>query len=64
MEVRSERSELLDVEEGADFCHVKPCTMRAWILRKKITHVKLGRRVFLRRQDLVDMIERSVVPAE
>ena len=60
---RSETAELLDVEEGAAFCHVKPCTMRSWILQKKVTYVKLGRRVFLRHSDLVDMIDRSVVPA-
>ena len=55
---------LLDVEEAAKFLHVKACTMRSWILQKKITYVKLGRRVFLRRGDLDGLITRSVVPAK
>lgn len=56
-------SDLLDIEEAARFLHVKTCTVRSWILKKKIAHVKLGRRVFLRQQDLREMIERSIVPA-
>jgi excisionase family DNA binding protein len=57
-------SDLFDIEEAAAFLHVKSCTIRSWVLKKKIVHVKLGRRVFLRRQDLSDMIDRSVVPAD
>ncbi len=48
--------DLLDVDEGAGFCHVKPTTMRAWILQSRVPYVKLGRRVFLRRQDLEKLI--------
>jgi excisionase family DNA binding protein len=54
-------SDLLDVEEAAAFLHVRVSTVRAWVLKSKIGYVKLGRRVFLRRQDLQDMIERSFV---
>jgi excisionase family DNA binding protein len=57
-------SDLLDIEEAAGFLHVKTCTVRSWILKKKLAYVKLGRRVFLRRQDLLDMIDRSLVPAD
>ena len=56
--------ELLDVEEAAGFCHVKASTMRSWILQNKITYVKLGRRVFLRKFDLEALIDTSVVPAK
>ena len=56
-------SDLLDIDEAAVFLHVKPCTVRSWVLKKRIAYVKLGRRVFLRKQDLLDIIERSVVPA-
>lgn len=55
---------LLDVEEAADFLHIKECTIRSWILHKKITYVKLGRRVFLRRGDLEGLIHSSLVPAK
>jgi excisionase family DNA binding protein len=56
-------SDLLDVEESAAYCHIKPTTIRAWILSKKVAHIKLGRRVFLRRKDLEELLERSLVPA-
>ena len=57
-------SDLLDVEEAAAFLHVKVATVRSWVLKSRISYVKLGRRVFLQRQDLLDLIARSVVPAE
>ena len=57
-------SDLLDVEEAAIFCHVKVSTMRSWILKNRISYVKLGRRVFCRRQDLEALINASVVPAK
>lgn len=56
--------DLLDVDEGAAFCHVKPSTIRSWILKRRIPFVRLGRRVFLRRTDLDHLIERSVIPAQ
>jgi excisionase family DNA binding protein len=55
---------LLDVEEAAEFCHVRASTMRSWILQNKVTYVKLGRRVFLRKSDLEMLIAGSVVPAK
>jgi excisionase family DNA binding protein len=55
-------SDLLDVEEAAAFLHVKTCTVRDWVLKKKIAYIKLGRRVFLRRPDLEKLIADSVVP--
>jgi excisionase family DNA binding protein len=54
---------LLDIEEAAAFLHVKTCTVRSWVLKKKIAYVKLGRRVFLRHCDLEALIDSSVVPA-
>jgi len=57
-------SDLLAIEEGAKFLHIKPATVRAWILARKISYVKLGGRVFLRRSDLQQFIENSVVPAQ
>jgi excisionase family DNA binding protein len=56
-------SDLLDVEEGAVFLHVKSSTVRSWILKGQVPFVKLGRRVFLRRPDLEALITSSVVPA-
>jgi len=54
-------SDLLDIEEAAVFLHVKASTVRAWVLKSKISYVKLGRRVFLRRPDLEKLIADSLV---
>jgi excisionase family DNA binding protein len=54
---------LLTVIEAADTLRLKPSTIRAWILRKRIPYVKLGSRVFLRRSDCEALIAASVVPA-
>jgi hypothetical protein len=56
-------SDLLDVNEAAAFCHVKPATIRSWILKSQVSYVKLGRRVFMKRQFLEEFIAGSVVPA-
>ena len=64
METGTKTAGLLDVDEAAAFCHVKVSTMRSWILSNRVTYVKLGRRVFLRRADLDTLIGASVVPAK
>jgi excisionase family DNA binding protein len=56
-------SELLSVDEAARLLHLRPPTVRDWLLRRKISYVKLGRRVFLRRADIEALIASSVVPA-
>ena len=56
-------SELLDVREAAKFLRLKPSTIRAWVLKRKLVHLKVGSRVFLRRLDLQQLLERCVVPA-
>jgi excisionase family DNA binding protein len=56
-------SELLTVAESAAMLRLKPSTVRAWILAKRIPYVKLGGRVFLRRSDCEVLIAASVVPA-
>ena len=54
---------LLTVVEAADTLRLKPSTIRAWILHRKIAHVKLGGRVFLRQSDCEALVAASVVPA-
>ncbi len=56
-------TELLTVAEAASFLRLRPSTIRAWILCRKIPFVKLGGRVFLRRTDVEALIASSVVPA-
>jgi len=55
--------ELLTVPEASALLRLKPSTLRAWILHRKIAHVKLGSRVFIRWADCEALIAVSVVPA-
>lgn len=59
----SETHDLLTVSEGALFLRLRPSTIRAWILHRRIPYLKLGGRVCLRRADLETLLERSLVPA-
>lgn len=59
----SETNDLLTVTESASFLRLRPSTIRAWILRRRIPYLKLGGRVCLRRADLEALVERSLVPA-
>ncbi len=54
---------LLKVEEAASLLRLRPSTVRAWILKRRIPFVKLGGRVFLKRADCEALIAASVVPA-
>jgi excisionase family DNA binding protein len=56
-------SNLVNVAETAEMLRLKPSTLRAWVLRRRIPYVKLGRRVMFRRSDVEALIARSVVPA-
>lgn len=59
----SEVNDLLTVAESALFLRLRPSTIRAWILRRRIPYVKLGGRVCMRRADLEALIAQCVVPA-
>jgi excisionase family DNA binding protein len=54
---------LLTVAEAASLLRLRPSTMRAWVLRRKIPYVKVGRLVRLRRADVEALIAASLVPA-
>ncbi len=56
-------TDLLTVAEVASLLRLKPSTVRAWVLRRRIPYVKVGRLVRVRRADVEAVIERGVVPA-
>ncbi len=56
-------SDLVNLVEAAEMLRLKSSTLRAWVLRRKIPFVKLGRRVLFRRSDLEALIAENVVPA-
>jgi len=57
-------SDLLNVDEVAELLRLRPSTIRAWLLNRRLTHFKVGRRVFIKRQDALELLERSRVPAK
>lgn len=60
-ELRSK--DLLTVAEAAAVLGIKEATVRAWILRRKVTYVKLGRVVRIPAKELEMLIERATVPS-
>lgn len=55
--------ELLTLPEAAGILKLKVSTLRAWILRRKVPYIKLGRSIRLRRSDIDALIEDALVPA-
>jgi excisionase family DNA binding protein len=55
---------LLRVEEAADFLNVKPSTVRAWLLKRKLPRVHIGdRAVRIPVEALEHLIAVNTVPA-
>jgi len=53
---------LLNVVEAAEVLALKPSTVRAWILRRKLPVVHCGRAVRIPLAALEDFIRRNTVP--
>lgn len=62
-ELSGRDNSLLSIAEASEVMRLRPSTLRDWIWKRQIPHVKLGGRVFLRRSDIDALIENSVVPA-
>ncbi len=56
-------SGLLTLAEAAALLRLRVSTLRAWVLRRRIPYVKVGRLVRIRRSDVEALIEASMVPA-
>jgi excisionase family DNA binding protein len=56
-------SGLLTLAETASLLRLKVSTLRAWVLRRQIPYVKVGRLVRIRRSDVETLVTASVVPA-
>ena len=57
-------SQLQNVQETAKLLGVKPVTIRKWIFERQLPHVKLGRRVFVKLQDIQALIDKNYHPAK
>jgi excisionase family DNA binding protein len=51
------------VPEAADLLALKPATIRAWILLRKIEFVRVGRAIRIPARVISDFIQNHTVPA-
>lgn len=61
--VQKVQKDMLNVEEAAQELGLKPSTIRAWILRRRITYVKLNRAVRIPRVEVERIIREATIPA-
>jgi excisionase family DNA binding protein len=54
---------LLSIREASEMLALKPATIRAWLLRRKLPRVKCGRAVRIPADAVVEFIERNTIPA-
>lgn len=57
-------SQLLTVVESARELRLSVFTIRSWIYAKRIPCVRLGRRVFLRKEDLEKLVSDNLIEAK
>src|SRR5262249_3344689 len=58
-----QRDQLLSVEEAAARLGLRAVTVRCWAAARKITRVKLGRRVLIPASEIERFIDRATIPA-
>lgn len=54
---------LLSVKEASEALALKPATIRAWLLRRKLPCVHVGRAVRIPSEAVADFIQRNTIPA-
>ena len=55
---------LLTLPEAGSLLRLKTSKLRAWVLRRKIPYVKVGRLVRVRRIDVDRLISEALIPAQ
>lgn len=63
MAERTMASQMLTVEQAAEALGLAPATLRAWVWRRKIEHVRIGRCVRISQAVIDGLLERGTVPA-
>jgi len=54
---------LVNLDDGAKYLGLQPSTLRRWVYERRISYVKLGRRVLFRKEILDELIKISEKPA-
>ncbi len=57
MNPEHQKTELLTVIEVSEVLRLKPSTVRSWLLKRRLPFVKLGSRVFIRKEDCLAVIQ-------
>jgi len=57
-------AKLLTISQAAEVLGLKPATIRAWLLRRKLTRVNCGRAVRIPAESIAEFIERNTIPAK
>lgn len=55
--------QLLSIQEAAERLGLRPATIRAWLLRRKLPRVNCGRAVRIPAEAIAQFIERNTIPA-
>jgi len=54
---------MLTVEQAASQLGLKPSTLRAWVMKRRISYVKIGRAVRIPEKEIDRLISENTVPA-
>lgn len=55
---------LLSIVEAAEALGLKPSTVRAWLLRRRLPRVNCGRAVRIPAEAIAEFIDRNTIPAK
>ena len=59
----SDEKQMLTVSEVAAALGIKEATVRAWVSKRKITYVKLGRLVRIPAKEIKGLIDNATIPS-
>jgi excisionase family DNA binding protein len=57
-------SKLLSIKEASELLALKPATIRAWLLRRKLPRVNCGRAVRIPAEAVERFIQENTIPAK
>jgi excisionase family DNA binding protein len=60
----SQQKQLLDTTKASQFLGISKNTLYEWIVQKKVLHVKVGRLVKFRREDLEEWLKQRTKEEE